>query len=35
VTIAFKLCFRICRYEDSGKPGRLEIKWYRPVLDLC
>ena len=30
--IAFKLCFRICHYEGSGKPERLEIKGTQQLL---
>jgi hypothetical protein len=27
VTTAFQLCFRMCHYEDAGKPGGTEIEW--------
>jgi len=35
IAIAFQLCFRLCHYEGSGKPGELEIKWYKLASGLC
>jgi hypothetical protein len=32
---AFQLCFRICHWKGSGKPGGLKIKWYTSPFGLC
>jgi len=34
ITTAFQPCFRIHLLEGSGKPGWLEIKWYRSIFWL-
>jgi hypothetical protein len=29
------LCFRVCQWEGSGKPGWPAIKWYTTAFGLC
>jgi len=33
--LSFSPSFRICHYEDSGKPGWLVIKLYTSPSSLC
>jgi len=34
IAIAFQLYFRICHYQGSGKPAKLEIKYYASASGL-
>ena len=33
--IVLQFCFRICHFEDPGKPGWLDIKCYTSDSGLC
>jgi hypothetical protein len=35
IAIAFKLCFRVCHHEGSGKLGCPEKKWYTSASSSC